>query len=53
MNCTSCCPKGLDPAKSIASLKSAIAKEYSSDWKEVVAKELPKNKDRASGLMYG
>jgi succinate dehydrogenase (ubiquinone) iron-sulfur subunit len=52
MNCTNCCPKGLDPAKSIVNLKNSIEEEYSSDWKSVVAKQLPSNKDRASGLMY-
>jgi succinate dehydrogenase (ubiquinone) iron-sulfur subunit len=52
MNCTSCCPKGLDPAKSITKLKSSIEQQYSSDWKSVVADQLPYNKDRASGLMY-
>jgi succinate dehydrogenase (ubiquinone) iron-sulfur subunit len=52
MNCTNCCPKGLDPAKSIVNLKNSIEEEYSEDWKSVVAKQLPSNKDRASGLMY-
>merc|ERR1719486_768446 len=52
MNCTNCCPKGLDPAKSIVNLKNSIEEEYSADWKSVVANQLPSNKDRASGLMY-
>jgi len=52
MNCTSCCPKGLDPAKSIANLKKSIESDWKSDWKSVVAKQLPFNKERASGLMY-
>merc|ERR1719375_1177018 len=52
MNCTNCCPKGLDPAKSIVNLKNSIEEEFSSDWKSVVAKQMPSNKDRASGLMY-
>merc|ERR1719194_227327 len=52
MNCTNCCPKGLDPAKSIVNLKNSIESEFSADWKSVVAKQLPKNAERASGLMY-
>jgi succinate dehydrogenase (ubiquinone) iron-sulfur subunit len=52
MNCTNCCPKGLDPAKSIVNLKNAIESEHSADWRSVVAKQLPNNADRASGLMY-
>ena len=52
MNCTNCCPKGLDPAKSIVNLKNSIESEFSADWKSVVAKQLPNNAERASGLMY-
>jgi succinate dehydrogenase (ubiquinone) iron-sulfur subunit len=52
MNCTNCCPKGLDPAKSIVNLKNAIEQDFSKDWKAVVAAQNDKNKDRASGLMY-
>jgi len=43
---------GLDPAKSIANLKKSIESDWKSDWKSVVAKQLPFNKERASGLMY-
>jgi succinate dehydrogenase (ubiquinone) iron-sulfur subunit len=52
MNCTNCCPKGLDPAKSIVNLKNAIEQDFSKDWKSVIAAQNDKNKDRASGLMY-
>ncbi len=41
-----------DPAKSIVNLKNSIESEFSADWKSVVAKQLPANADRASGLMY-
>ena len=41
-----------DPAKSITNLKKSIEEGFQSDWKSVVAKQLPFNKERASGLMY-
>jgi succinate dehydrogenase (ubiquinone) iron-sulfur subunit len=28
MNCTACCPKGLDPAKSIVHLKDMVSTNY-------------------------
>jgi len=52
MNCTSCCPKGLDPAKSIVQLKKFIAEGYTPDWENKVAEEMKKNVDRAGGLSY-
>jgi len=52
MNCTACCPKGLDPAKSIVRLKEEVEKNYSQEWNEVVAKEMKKNVDRAGGFSY-
>ena len=58
MNCTACCPKGLDPAKAIVNLKKMIAdgvenSNSSEDWKGKVAREMKKNVDRAGGLSYG
>lgn len=52
MNCTSCCPKGLDPAKSIVGLKNFIQHQYEPDWEHKVAEEMKKNVDRAGGLSY-
>lgn len=52
MNCTSCCPKGLDPAKSIVNLKASISEGFQDDWKSVVAKEMKKNVNRAGGFSY-
>jgi len=52
MNCTNCCPKGLDPAKSIVRLKAEIQKQYQDDWSSVVAEEMKKNAERAGGYSY-
>lgn len=52
MNCTSCCPKGLDPAKSIVQLKKFIENDYKPEWENKVAEEMKKNVDRAGGLSY-
>lgn len=52
MNCTACCPKGLDPAKSIVVLKNFINEQYEGDWEKKVAEEMKKNVDRAGGLSY-
>jgi len=52
MNCTNCCPKGLDPAKSIVNLKASVEGEYNEDWKSVVAGQLQGNSKRDSGMMY-
>lgn len=52
MNCTSCCPKGLDPAKSIVQLKQFIAEGYTGDWENKVAEEMKQNVGRAGGLSY-
>lgn len=52
MNCTSCCPKGLDPAKSIVNIKNEVAKNYSEEWKGLVAKEMKENINRAGGLSF-
>merc|ERR1719502_843054 len=52
MNCTACCPKGLDPAKSIVNLKASVEGEYNDDWKSVVVGQLSGNAARDSGMMY-
>jgi len=52
MNCTNCCPKGLDPAKAIVEMKKQVEDNYSSDWKSVVAKEVKKRAGAEAGLMY-
>merc|ERR1719424_2202190 len=49
MNCTACCPKGLDPAKSIVNLKAQIDARYNKDWKKVVADQLASNAKRDNG----
>merc|ERR1712146_813952 len=49
MNCTQCCPKGLDPAKSIVKLKEFIEDEYKPEWQGLAAEEMKKNVDRAGG----
>lgn len=52
MNCTACCPKGLDPAKSIVNLKAEMAKNFNTDWEKVVSEEMKKNVDREGGYCY-
>jgi len=52
MNCTNCCPKGLDPAKAIVELKAQVAETYTDGWQKMVAGEISKNKGRESGMMY-
>jgi succinate dehydrogenase (ubiquinone) iron-sulfur subunit len=52
MNCTSCCPKGLDPAKAIVELKAQVAETYTDGWSKMVATEVKKGADRESGMMY-
>jgi len=52
MNCTNCCPKGLDPAKAIVNLKEQISETYTDGWSSMVSKEIKKNADRESGMMY-
>eukprot|EP00401_Gymnodinium_catenatum_P061253 CAMPEP_0117529116 /NCGR_PEP_ID=MMETSP0784-20121206/37667_1 /TAXON_ID=39447 /ORGANISM="" /LENGTH=53 /DNA_ID=CAMNT_0005325429 /DNA_START=18 /DNA_END=179 /DNA_ORIENTATION=- len=52
MNCTNCCPKGLDPAKAIVHLKDQIAGTYKEGWSSMVATEVKKNAGRESGMMY-
>jgi len=37
MNCTNCCPKGLDPAKAIVELKAQVAETYTDGWKNMKA----------------
>jgi succinate dehydrogenase (ubiquinone) iron-sulfur subunit len=52
MNCTNCCPKGLDPAKAIVHLKAEIASGYTDGWQSMVASEVKKNSGREAGQMY-
>ncbi|CAD7924765.1 unnamed protein product [Amoebophrya sp. A25] len=52
MNCTSCCPKGLDPAKSIVQLKKFVEEKYNPEWENKVAEEMKQNVNRAGGLSY-
>mmetsp|Transcript_14715 Transcript_14715/g.24143 ORF Transcript_14715/g.24143 Transcript_14715/m.24143 type:complete len:288 (+) Transcript_14715:64-927(+) len=52
MNCTNCCPKGLDPAKAIVELKAQVAATYTDGWEQMKAKEIANNKGRESGMMY-
>ncbi|KAF8817918.1 succinate dehydrogenase [ubiquinone] iron-sulfur protein [Cardiosporidium cionae] len=39
MNCTVCCPKGLDPATAIKKMKSMVESNYDEGWKDIVAAE--------------
>merc|ERR1719216_527735 len=39
MNCTNCCPKGLDPAKSIVNLKAEVAEKHRDGWSSMMTKE--------------
>jgi len=52
MNCTSCCPKGLDPALMIVKLKQQVAEGYTDAWKTKQVAEISKNTGRESGMMY-
>lgn len=52
MNCTACCPKGLDPAKSIVMLKQFVDEGAKPEWDGFVAEEMKKNVDRVGGLTY-
>merc|ERR1719326_1826953 len=52
MNCTNCCPKGLDPAKIIVQLKKEVEEGYKDGWKATVANEIKKNVGRESGMGY-
>jgi len=52
MNCTNCCPKGLDPAKAIVNLKEEIAAQYDDSWEKLKADTIKLNLGRESGMMY-
>merc|ERR1712151_1022322 len=52
MNCTACCPKGLDPAKAIVNIKEEISEGYSDAWPSIVAGEIKAQVGRESGMMY-
>lgn len=53
MNCTACCPKGLDPAKAITEIKALVAEQYQGNWDGKVAKAAEVNSDRSGGLSMG
>lgn len=44
MNCTACCPKGLDPAGAIQKIKNMIEDQFSEDWNGIRAEQI---RDRA------
>jgi len=51
MNCTACCPKGLDPAKSIVHLKDMVSQNYNTDlFSDLKAKVAISSNSRESGL---
>jgi len=52
MNCTNCCPKGLDPALAIVKLKAQVEATYTDEWKKLVSKTSKENAARESGMMY-
>jgi len=52
MNCTNCCPKGLDPAKAIVHLKEQVQDTYKDAWKGMMTEQIVKNRGRESGMMY-
>lgn len=52
MNCTQCCPKGLDPAMAIQHLKNAVENDYTEAWDTVKSDEINKSRGRESGMMY-
>jgi len=52
MNCTNCCPKGLDPAKAIVHLKEEVAETYEDGWQSMMSNEIKRNAGRESGMMY-
>jgi len=51
MNCTACCPKGLDPAKSIVHLKEMAASGFEpEEWKKLKGQVAADASHRESGL---
>jgi succinate dehydrogenase (ubiquinone) iron-sulfur subunit len=52
MNCTNCCPKGLDPAQAIVNLKEEVAETYKDGWAKMMTDQIAQNKGRESGMMY-
>lgn len=52
MNCTACCPKGLDPARAIVNIKEEVGASYEDGWGKMVAKEISNNTGRESGMMF-
>jgi len=39
LNCTSCCPKGLDPATAIKKMKEEVEESYDPSWTKLVAEQ--------------
>jgi succinate dehydrogenase (ubiquinone) iron-sulfur subunit len=52
MNCTNCCPKGLDPAKAIVNLKAQVDETFKDTWKHTMVGEIKKGSAREAGLGY-
>merc|ERR1719223_958659 len=52
MNCTNCCPKGLDPARAIVNIKEEVGAAYEDGWGKMVASQISKNTGRESGMMF-
>lgn len=52
MNCTACCPKGLDPARAIVNIKEEVGAAYEDGWGKMVATQITKNTGRESGMMF-
>jgi succinate dehydrogenase (ubiquinone) iron-sulfur subunit len=52
MNCTNCCPKGLDPAKAIVNLKAQVDETFKDSWKHTMVGEIKKGTAREAGLGY-
>uniref|UniRef100_A0A7S1NYD7 Succinate dehydrogenase [ubiquinone] iron-sulfur subunit, mitochondrial n=1 Tax=Vitrella brassicaformis TaxID=1169539 RepID=A0A7S1NYD7_9ALVE len=47
MNCTVCCPKGLNPAEAIKKMKAEVEANYNTDWSKVLMKEAEKKTAKA------
>jgi hypothetical protein len=43
MNCTNCCPKGLDFAKAIVHLKEQVSEIYTDGWKNIMTSHITEN----------
>ena len=52
MNCTACCPKGLDLARAIVNSEEEVGAAYEDGWGKMVATQITKNIGRESGMMF-